>query len=83
MYTKIGSKTVWVKEQRSGWNKRQATLQLIVHTDSKPYTKPLLMFKGKEYSNTKACRDELAKFPSDITVIYNKKAYTNRENLKQ
>ena len=41
------------------------------------------MFKGKEYSNTKVYRDELAKFPSDIIVIYNKKAYTNRENLKQ
>ena len=41
------------------------------------------MFKGKEHSNTKARRDELAKFPSDITVIYNKKAYANRENLKQ
>ena len=41
------------------------------------------MFKGKEYSNTKVRRDELAKFPSDITVIYNKKAYAHRENLKQ
>ena len=47
-YAKTGSKTVWVKEQRSGWNKRQATLQICVYTNSLLYTKLLLMFRGKE-----------------------------------
>ena len=83
MYTTKGSRTVWVKEQRSGWNKRQATLQLTLHTDSKPYTKPLLMFRGKEKLDTKVRKDELARFPSGVHVIFNVKVYTNSENLKQ
>ena len=37
-YAQKKNKTVWVKEQRSGWNKRQATLQLTVHTDGNPHT---------------------------------------------
>lgn len=47
-YSKRGAKTVWVKEQRSGWNKRQATLQICVYTDGLPHTEPLIMFRGKE-----------------------------------
>jgi hypothetical protein len=62
-YAKIGSKTVWVKEQRSRWNKRQATLQLTLHADGLPYTKPLLMFRGLEKLNTKARKDEVARYP--------------------
>lgn len=82
-YAQKGSKTVWVKEQRSGWNKRQATLQLTLHADGKPHTKPLLMFKGQEKLNTKARRDEMAQYPKGIHVIFNPKAYANGENLKQ
>ena len=82
-YASRGSRTVWIKEQRSGWNKRQATLQLCLHADGKPYTKPLLMFRGKEHSNTKARREELSKYPKGLHVIFNEKAYANGENLKQ
>jgi hypothetical protein len=82
-YAKKGDKTIWVKEQRSGWNKRQATLQLTVHADSKPHTKPLLMFRGQERLNTKARREEVARYPKGIHVIFNPKAYANGENLKQ
>jgi hypothetical protein len=82
-YAKKGDKTIWVKEQRSGWNKRQATLQLTVHADSKPHTKPLLMFRGQERLNTKARREEVARYPKGIHVIFNPKVYANGENLKQ
>ena len=41
------------------------------------------MFKGQEGLNTAARRAELVQFPKGIHVIYNKKAYVNRENLKQ
>ena len=41
------------------------------------------MFKGKEVLNTVAYRAELIRFPKGIHIIYNKKVYTNRENLKQ
>ena len=41
------------------------------------------MFRGKEYSNIKAYYKELSKYPKGLYIIFNKKAYTNRENLKQ
>ena len=41
------------------------------------------MFRGKEYSNTKARYEELSKYLKGLHIIFNKKAYTNRENLKQ
>jgi hemolysin activation/secretion protein len=82
-YTKIESKTVWVKEQRSRWNKRQVTLQLTLYADGLPYTKPLLMFRGLKKLNTKAHKDEVARYPQGIYVIFNLKAYANGKNLKQ
>ena len=41
------------------------------------------MFKGKEINNTKARRDEIARYPKGIAVIFNLKVYANSENLKQ
>jgi hypothetical protein len=85
-YAKKGSKIVWVKEQRSGWNKRQATLELCLHADGKPYTPPLLMFRGSEgttAANTTARRAEAARYRKGIHIIFNKKVYANGENLKQ
>src|SRR5271156_3310612 len=46
-YNTKGSKTVWVKTARSGWDKRQATLQIILHADGVLRCKPLLIFHGK------------------------------------
>jgi hypothetical protein len=82
-YAKTGSKTVWVKEQRSGWNKRQATLQICVHADGLPHTKPLLMFRGKEGLSDAQRKAEFKKYSKGIHVIFNKKVYANGENLKQ
>ena len=84
-YAKKGSKTVQVKEQRSGQNKRQATLQLTLHADGKPHTPPLLMFRGDasaKASKAAPRRAEALKYPKGIHVIFNKKAYANGENLK-
>jgi hypothetical protein len=82
-YAKKGSKTIWIKEQRSGWNKRQATLQLCVHADGLPHTPPLLMFRGTEGTGDSRRKAEMKKYPKGINVIFNKKAYANGENLKQ
>ena len=41
------------------------------------------MFKGQEGLNTAVRRAKVARFPKGFYVIYNKKAYANRENLKQ
>jgi hypothetical protein len=46
-YETKGSNTVWVKTARSGWDKRQATLQILLHADGEPRCKPLLIFHGK------------------------------------
>jgi hypothetical protein len=40
-------KTVFVKQTGSGWDRRQATLQILVHADGIPRCKPLLIFYGK------------------------------------
>jgi len=32
-YDAKGSRTIWVKESRSGWDKRKATLQVCVYAD--------------------------------------------------
>jgi hypothetical protein len=80
-YNKKGEKTVWLKEHRSGWNKRQCTLQLCVHADGIPWTRPLLMFKGSEVGDSRR-RIEEKRYSKDVSVIFNAKAYANTKNLK-
>ena len=46
-YDTIGSKTVWGHSQGSGLDKRQAPVQLTIHADGVPRTKPLIVFRGK------------------------------------
>lgn len=43
----IGSKTVWVEESRSGWDKRQASLVLCVFVDGVNRVPPMIIFHGK------------------------------------
>jgi len=46
-YDLVGEKTVWVKESRSGWDKRQASLVLCVFADGVPRVPPMIIFQGK------------------------------------
>jgi len=41
-----GKRTVWVKSKKSGWGKRQATIQLTVFADGVSRVLPLLIFRG-------------------------------------
>jgi hypothetical protein len=41
------------------------------------------MFRGQEGPGNSARKAEMAKYPKGIHVIFNLKAYANRENLKQ
>ena len=50
-----GSKTVWVRTRRSGWDKRQATIQLTIFADGINRVMPLIIFRGAE-NNTSAPR---------------------------
>ena len=46
-YNETGCRTVWVKSLGSGFDKRQATVQLTVHADRLPHTPPMIVFQGK------------------------------------
>jgi hypothetical protein len=46
-YDTTGVKTVFLKQTGSGWDRRQATLQILVHADGIQRCKPLLIFHGK------------------------------------
>ena len=43
-----GKKTVWVRSKRSGWGKRQATIQLTAFADGNPRVKPLIIFRDRK-----------------------------------
>jgi hypothetical protein len=45
-YDTIGTRTVFVKQTDSGWDWRQATLQILVRADGIQRCKPLLIFYG-------------------------------------
>jgi hypothetical protein len=46
-YDTTGVRTVFVKQTGSGWDRRQATLQILVHADGIQRCMPLLIFHGK------------------------------------
>jgi hypothetical protein len=75
-----GDRTVTLKGAKSGWDKRQCTLQIYVSADGVDRCKPLLMFKGgvKEDSRRRAKRK---KYHHSVIVIFNEKAYANTSNL--
>jgi hypothetical protein len=80
-YAKTGEKTVLLKGQRSGWDKRQCTLQIIVFADGIARCKPLLMFKGKPTTKDRRRLAEIKKYHPGVVVIFNNKAYANTSNL--
>jgi hypothetical protein len=80
-YADKGSRTVTLRTARSGWDKRQATLQVIVFADGVNRCKPLLIFKGKPGKGNKNRRLEIAKYHPAVKVIWNDKAYANSENF--
>jgi hypothetical protein len=82
-YASAGSKTVWVKTARSGWDKRQATLQIVLHADGELRCKPLLIFHGKGDRKGKPTDSRLKKeykrYDPRVVVAFNPKAYSNTD----
>ena len=72
-----GAKTVWVKTQRSGWDKRQATLMVYMSADGVNRCKPLLIFHGKDIPKNKEIQAEMKKYDSGVVVIWNEQAWCN------
>jgi hypothetical protein len=82
-YAKKGEKTIRLKSQRSSWEKRQCSLQIIVFANGVPCCKPLIMFKGKPSSKDRRRFAEMKKYHPSVVVIFNDKAYANTLNFLQ
>ena len=76
-YDFMGKKTVWVHSKKSGWGKRQATIQLTVFADGIARVKPLIIYRGMEKSKRVARKKEEVRYDSRVVVKFNKKAYAN------
>jgi hypothetical protein len=73
MYDMIGNKTVWVKETKSGWDKRQASLVLCVFADGVNRVPPMIIFHGKGNVLIR----ESPEYHPGIIVEFNDTAYMN------
>jgi hypothetical protein len=80
-YNQAGDSTIWVQQSQSGWDKRQATVQLTVFADGISRVQPLIFFRGKGIGV--AVLAEMKLYDPRVIVKFNPKAYANGENLLQ
>jgi len=80
-YNEKGAKTVWLKESRSGWDKRQCTLQVCVSADGVPRCQPLLIFHGATGKGGYQRKEEERKYALGLDVLWNPKAYCNEDTM--
>ncbi|TGO08720.1 hypothetical protein BPAE_1222g00010 [Botrytis paeoniae] len=80
-YDHAGNNTVFLKGSKGGWEKRQATLQIMVSADGISRCKPLIMFQGKEGVGSSTRKAEFKKYHSGVDVIFNPKGYCNTKEL--
>ena len=80
-YACKGYKTVWAKPIGSGWDKRQATLVLIVSADGVSYIKPDIYFKGTDNPILRESYfgEEHKHYYPRVGIHFNKKGYCNEE----
>ena len=78
-YNQIGDRTIWVQSSRSGWDKRQGTIQLTVFADGIPCVKPLVFFRGKGTGPT--IINEQRQYDNHVVVKFNPTAYPNSSNM--
>ena len=78
-YNTKGEKTVWIKGATSGWEKRQATLQLTVFADGGNYVKPLIFYRGKGLGP--GVQREMREYDPWVVVKFNPTAYANSGNM--
>ena len=76
-----GNKTVWVKSQKSGWGKQQATMQFTIFADGVAHVLRLLIFLGIEVSKTTVRRCEASWYDTRVEVVFNGKAYTTTATI--
>jgi hypothetical protein len=73
IYDFKGNKTIWIKEQRSGWDRRQATLQVCVYANGIQRCRPLLIFYGDPLGDSR-CYIEEKLYDKGVVVAFNKTA---------
>jgi hypothetical protein len=79
-YNLRGAKTITAKIDRSGWDKRQATLILYIFADGIPRIKPKLIFHGKATNEGDKIEErESYLYNKGVTVYFNESAYNNEQ----
>ncbi|KAJ3454583.1 hypothetical protein MRS44_013183 [Fusarium solani] len=75
-----GAKSVPGKSDRSGWNKRQATLILYIFADGKFRLRPTIIFHGTPTDDGgQNYEKEKHLYSPDVDVEFNKTAYNNED----
>lgn len=77
-YALKGCRTVWAKAEKSGWDKRQATIQLTVLADG-TMLKPWILYRGKGQLPD----SELKQYDTRVTVKFNEEGYANEDIILQ
>ena len=72
-----GSKTVWVRAQRSWWDKQQATIQLTIFANGIDRVMPLIIFRGIEDNTSTPRRREEKLLDPRVVDKFNPKEYVN------
>jgi len=75
-YNQQGDKTIWVqRSKQSGWDKRQATIQLTIFADGISRVKSLVFFRGQGIGAS--IQAEKQRYDPRVVVKFNAKAYAN------
>ncbi|KAH8800641.1 hypothetical protein F5884DRAFT_862549 [Xylogone sp. PMI_703] len=82
-YDITGSRTVSVHTDRSGWNKRQATLILYIFADEIQRIKPKIIFYGTAVPSGQIYAKENHLYHPGVTVEFKLTAYNNEELFMQ
>ena len=79
-YDAKGLKTIQVKESRSSWDKRKATLQVCVYANSVNRCKLLLIFIRAVVGDSQREKEE-RRYAKDVEVVWNPKAWANEDTM--
>jgi len=78
-YDAAGAKTVWVRNTKSGLDKRQATAQLTIYADGVKRVKPLVIFRGK---GTRISTKEKSQWDHRVVVQFQPNAWADEKVMK-
>ena len=71
-YNFKGEKTITTRVEKSGWDKRQATVLLIINADGSWLLNPLVIFKGEKDRDLLKKESDL--YDPDVLMEFNEKA---------